>query len=154
MEAANTGAFEAGGKSLGLNIQLPVEQKLNPHVTENASFDFFFSRKVMLAYASEVYIFFPGGFGTLDELFEMLTLIQTGKIECIPIILYGKEFWEPALEWMNKKFLKQYKTIDAADLQIFDVADSIDEVVALIKRNVPKQKGVRRERNIAAEASA
>ncbi|MEX0917569.1 MAG: TIGR00730 family Rossman fold protein [Candidatus Paceibacterota bacterium] len=145
MEAANTGAYNAGGKSVGLNIQLPTEQKLNPFVTENASFDFFFSRKVMLAYASEVYIFFPGGFGTLDEFFEMVTLVQTGKIECIPIILYGKEFWEPMLDWVGHKMLKQYKTVSKEDLNIFQLADSLDEVMAIIERKVPSNKFTRIE---------
>lgn len=133
MEGANVGSFKAGGRSVGLNIVLPIEQKLNPYVTETARFDFFFSRKVMLAYASEVYIFFPGGFGTLDELFEMLTLIQTGKVEPIPIILYGKEFWEPLIDWMKKKLLGQYKTISKEDLDLFHVVDSVEETVSYIE---------------------
>ncbi|MEX0930872.1 MAG: TIGR00730 family Rossman fold protein [Candidatus Paceibacterota bacterium] len=145
MEAANVGAFKAGGKSIGLNIVLPTEQKLNPYLTETAQFDFFFSRKVMLAYASEVYIYFPGGFGTLDELFEMLTLIQTKKVEPIPIVLYGKEYWMPLIAWLEKELLRQYKTISKEDLDLFQVVDSVDEAVAYIEqkksnRNVRKVK--------------
>lgn len=136
MEAANVGAYKAGGKSVGLNIELPTEQKLNPYVSENAAFDFFFSRKVMLAYASEVYIFFPGGFGTLDELFEMLTLIQTEKIEPIPIILYGEEYWTPLIEWMRTSLLKTYKTVSTEDLDIFHLVDSVDEAMAYIEKRV------------------
>lgn len=136
MEGANVGAHQAGGRSVGLNIQLPTEQKLNPYVTENASFDFFFSRKVMLAYASEAYIYFPGGYGTLDEFFEMLTLIQTDKIERIPILLYGKEFWSPLVEWMNTALLKQYKTISKEDLNIFHVVDSVDEAATYIEKRL------------------
>jgi uncharacterized protein (TIGR00730 family) len=146
MEAANTGAYEAGGKSVGLNIQLPTEQKLNPYVTENATFDFFFSRKVMLAYASEVYIFFPGGFGTLDEFFEMVTLVQTGKIACIPIICYGKEYWEPLVAWIDSTLAKKYRTIVPEDRAIFEVVDSIDEAIASIKRQVDLSQGARPER--------
>jgi uncharacterized protein (TIGR00730 family) len=143
MEAANVGAFKVGGKSVGLNIQLPMEQKLNPYVTESESFHFFFSRKVMLAFASEVYIYFPGGFGTMDELFEIVTLIQTKKISRLPIILFGKDFWGPFLEYAEKVLMNKYKTIDKDDLSILHIVDSVDEayeyIMANVDRTTPRQ---------------
>jgi uncharacterized protein (TIGR00730 family) len=132
MEAANVGSFKVGGKSVGLNIELPMEQKLNPYVTESENFHFFFSRKVMLSFASEVYVYFPGGFGTLDELFEIITLIQTKKITRIPIVLYGKKFWGPQLQYMREMLVKEYKTIDAEDLEMMHLVDSVDEAYAYI----------------------
>lgn len=138
MEASNVGAFKVNGKSVGLNIQLPFEQKLNPYTTESLNFDFFFSRKVMLAFAAEVYVYFPGGFGTLDEFFEIVTLIQTKKIERIPIILYGKEFWEPLLRFFEKDMLKKFKTVSPEDLELFHVVDSVDEAYKYIMKTVPK----------------
>lgn len=132
MEAANVGAFKVGGRSVGFNIELPYEQKLNPYTTESLNFDFFFSRKVMLAFASEAYIYFPGGFGTMDEFFEMLTLIQTKKIERIPIVLYGKEYWNPLISWFEKDLLKKYKTISKEDLDLIKVVDSVDEAYKYI----------------------
>lgn len=132
MEAGNVGAFKVGGQSVGLNIQLPFEQKLNPYTTESIDFDFFFSRKVMLAFASEVYVYFPGGFGTLDELFEMLTLIQTEKIEPIPIILYGKDYWNPLIKIFKTTLLKEFKTISKKDLDLFHVVDTVDEAYKYI----------------------
>lgn len=140
MEAANVGAYKAGGKSVGLNIELPMEQKLNPYVTDNASFDFFFSRKVMLAYASELYVYFPGGYGTLDELFEMLTLIQTKKVEKIPILLYGAEYWRPLVEWIKTSLAEQYHTVDKSETELFHVVDSVDEAVSYVKKNVDFNK--------------
>jgi uncharacterized protein (TIGR00730 family) len=136
MEAANVGAFKVGGKSVGLNIILPTEQKLNPYVTESESFHFFFSRKVMLAFASEVYVYFPGGFGTLDELFEMVTLIQTKKIQRLPIVLYGKDFWTPLYEFFEKHLASTYKTIQVEDLELFHIVDSVDEAYAYITENI------------------
>ncbi|MEZ4104612.1 MAG: TIGR00730 family Rossman fold protein [Candidatus Paceibacterota bacterium] len=136
MEASNVGAFKVGGKSIGLNIKLPFEQKLNPYTTESLNFDFFFSRKVMLTFASEVYVYFPGGFGTLDEFFEIITLIQTKKIEPIPVILYGKGYWEPLLKWFEKDLIKKYKTIDKADMDIFHVVDNVDDAFKYITKNV------------------
>lgn len=127
MEAGNVGAYKVGGQSVGLNIRLPSEQKLNPYTTMSLSFDHFFARKVMLAFSSEVYIYFPGGYGTLDELFEILTLIQTKKISHVPVFLYGKEFWTPLVEWMKKELLEKYKTIDLQDLELFYVVDSVGE---------------------------
>ncbi|MCA9361101.1 TIGR00730 family Rossman fold protein [Candidatus Kaiserbacteria bacterium] len=136
MEAANVGGFKVGGKSIGFNIQLPFEQKLNPYTTESLNFDFFFSRKVMLSLASEVYIYFPGGFGTMDELFEIVTLIQTKKIEPIPVVLYGKDFWEPMLAFAEKVMLKKYKTISPEDLEIFHLVDTVDDAYKYILKNV------------------
>ena len=143
MEASNVGAFKVGGKSVGLNIELPFEQKLNPYTTESLNFNFFFSRKVMLTFASEVYVYFPGGFGTLDEFFEIVTLIQTKKIRPIPIVLYGKDYWEPLIEFFEKDLLKKHKTISAEDLDLFHVVDSVDEAYKYINKAVKNIKNVK-----------
>jgi uncharacterized protein (TIGR00730 family) len=136
MEAANVGSFKVGGKSIGLNIKLPMEQKLNPYVTETDSYSYFFSRKVMLSFASEVYVYFPGGYGTLDEFLEILTLVQTRKISRIPIVLYGKDFWEPLLEYFENHLFKRYKTISKEDLDLFHVVDTVDDAYEYILKNV------------------
>lgn len=136
MEASNVGAFKVGGKSVGLNIELPFEQKLNPYTTESLTFKYFFSRKVMLTFASEVYVYFPGGYGTLDEFFEIVTLIQTKKIEPVPIVLYGADFWSPLLRWFEKDLVKKFKTISKEDLDLFVVVDSVDDAMKYILKNV------------------
>ena len=136
MEAANVGAFKVGGKSIGLNIKLPVEQKLNPYVTESESFNYFFSRKVMLSFASEVYVYFPGGYGTLDEFLEIITLVQTEKISKIPVLLYGRDFWQPLLEFFENHLLKKYNTISKEDLELFQVVDSVEEAYEYILEHV------------------
>jgi hypothetical protein len=136
MEAGNVGAFKVGGKSVGLNIRLPMEQMLNPYTTESQDFDFFFSRKVMLTFASEVYVYFPGGFGTLDEFFEIITLIQTEKIEKIPIVLYGKTYWQPLLDWFRNDLLEKHQTISEKDLNLLVLVDSVDEAYEHIIANV------------------
>ncbi len=131
MEAANKGAFEAKGQSVGFNIKLNTEQEPNKYLTDITTFNYFFSRKVMLAFASELYIYLPGGFGTLDELFEILTLVQTNKIKRIPIILYGKEYWSPLVAFIENTMLEKYKTIDKDDLELFRVVDSVEEAYEL-----------------------
>ncbi len=136
MEAANKGAYEAGGASIGLNIELETEQGLNRYVTESVSFHHFFVRKVMLTFASEVYIYFPGGFGTLDEFTEILTLVQTKKIRKVPIVLYGKEFWEPFTNIFKDKLFAKYNAIDEADIDLYHVVDSVDEAMEYITANV------------------
>jgi len=139
MEAANIGAYESGGQSVGINIQLPMEQRVNPYVKESSAFHYFFTRKVMLSYASEIYIFYPGGFGTLDEMFEMITLVQTGKVGPMPIILVNKEFWRPLLSWIETALVEKFETISPEDLNIFHLVDNADEALivieGLIKRN-------------------
>lgn len=134
MGAANKGAYEAGGDSIGLNIKLPHEQHLNAYVTDSETFRFFFPRKVMLSFASEVYIYFPGGFGTLDEFFEILTLVQTEKIAHIPIILVCRSYWEPLTAWMQKTLRDTHGTIAPSDLDLFHIVDSADEACALVRR--------------------
>ena len=126
MQAANKGAFEAGGVSIGLNITLPNEQTYNPYLTDKLTFDHFFVRKVMLTYASEAYIYFPGGFGTLDEFFEILTLVQTKKIRKMPIILFGEGYWRPLLSFIEKTLSEKYSTILKSDMEFYTVIDSVD----------------------------
>jgi uncharacterized protein (TIGR00730 family) len=138
MGAANKGAYEAGGASVGLNIRLPHEQHLNSYVTDSETFRYFFPRKVMLSFASEVYIYFPGGFGTLDEFFEILTLVQTGKIAHIPIVLVGKAYWDPMVAWCKTTLLMEHKTISEKDLDLFVVVDSADEAHAYICERLGK----------------
>lgn len=136
MEAANQGAFEAGGQSVGLNIELPQEQNSNKFLTEMKTFNYFFTRKVMLTFASEVYIYFPGGFGTLDEFFEILTLVQTRKIKRIPIVLVGKEYWGPIVDLIEMHLLKKYQTIDQEDTELYTLVDTVDEAYDAVLRLV------------------
>lgn len=136
MQAANKGSFEAGGASVGLNISLQEAQTYNPYLTEKFSFDHFFVRKVMLTYASEVYVYFPGGFGTLDEFFEIITLVQTKKIRAVPIVLYGKDFWEPLLSYIEKTLYEEHAAIDKADMRLYTVVNSVDEAYDVITQNV------------------
>jgi len=139
MEAANKGAFESGkAESIGLNITLPHEQKGNNYTTKSMEFEYFFARKVMLVKYSSAYIVFPGGFGTFDEMFESLTLIQTQKIFPISVILVGKEFWEPLIEFLRLSPLR-YKMIEAKDLELFEVVDNLEEALTITKANLYKK---------------
>ncbi len=131
MEAANRGAKEAnGGYSIGCNIKLPKEQKPNPYLNKWITFRYFFIRKMMLVKYSKAFIVLPGGFGTMDEIFETATLIQTGKIFDFPLILVGKEYWQPLFDFINKSLLKE-KTINSKDLNLLTLTDSIDEAVEI-----------------------
>jgi uncharacterized protein (TIGR00730 family) len=128
MEAANRGAKDVGGRSIGCNIELPVEQKPNPYLDHWITFRHFFVRKLMLVKYSYAFIALPGGFGTLDEIFETATLIQTGKINQFPLVLMGREFWRPMLEFLRGPLLTE-STIDPADCDRFLVTDSAEEAV-------------------------
>lgn len=134
MEAANKGACEAKGRSAGINIQLLRKQSTNKYVKESAAFSYFFVRKVMLAFASEVYIFFPGGFGTLDELFELTTLIQTKKIAPIPILLVGKEYWLPLLTWIDQELYQKRGAIAKDDMKIYCLVDDAQGAFEYIEK--------------------
>jgi uncharacterized protein (TIGR00730 family) len=131
MEAANKGASEVGAPSIGLNIELPEEQYANPYLDRVVDFRYFFVRKTMLVKYSSAFIIFPGGFGTLDELFESLTLIQTGKVRFMPVVLFGSGYWTGLLDWMKGTLAAQGK-IAASDLDIFKVVDDPDDVVRLV----------------------
>jgi hypothetical protein len=134
MEAANRGARDAGGLSIGANIELPFEQGLNEYVDLGMEFRYFFVRKVMFVKYAEGFVIFPGGFGTLDELFESLTLIQTGKVEHFPVVLYGKDYWDGMMQWIREKPLYEEK-ISPEDLDLLTVTSDIDEACEAITRH-------------------
>ncbi|MCA9351562.1 TIGR00730 family Rossman fold protein [Patescibacteria group bacterium] len=136
MGAANRGAYEAkNGVSLGINIELPMEQALNPYLNDSVDFHHFFSRKVVLAYAAEAYVCAPGGFGTLDEFFEILTLKQTKKIPDAPIVLFGSDFWKPLEEFFKEVLLRDGEsTINKEDLNLYVITDDVDEIVDIIDK--------------------
>jgi hypothetical protein len=135
MEAANKGASEAGGKSVGMNIRLPFEQKPNPYANIHLDYKYFFIRKVMFVKYAMAYVILPGGFGTMDELFEALTLIQTKRIKSFPLILMGSDYWQGLLDWMKKTMLQESK-IQSADLELIQIIDDPEEVVKHIKKYV------------------
>lgn len=134
MEAANKGAHRAGGKSVGLNIELPFEQNNNPYIDKdkNLNFDYFFVRKVMFVKYAQGFVVLPGGFGTLDEFFEAVTLIQTHKIGRFPIVLMNKKFWRGLIDWIKDTMIEQNKNASAEDLNIFYLADEVEEAVEYI----------------------
>lgn len=134
MEAANKGAYEAGGASLGLNVSLPHERTTNAYATQAMKFSYFFSRKTMLIFAAEAFVFFIGGYGTFDELFNVLTLIQTGKIPKVPVILFGSEYWNPLRQFLKESSQEKFKTIGSGDLDYFEITDSVDRVIEVIKK--------------------
>jgi hypothetical protein len=136
MEAANKGAHKGGGMSVGLNIELPHEQYSNPYIDVDKliSFDYFFVRKVMFMKYAQGFIVLPGGFGTLDELFEALTLIQTRKVAAFPVILVGKKYWEGLLDWIKSSLLEQEHNINEIDLELLSLVDSADEAVLNIEK--------------------
>lgn len=141
MAAGNCGAYDAGGKSVGLTIKLPYEQKTNLCLTHHMDFKYFFARKVCLAFAAEAYVYFPGGFGTLDELFEILTLVQTKKISPAPsIILVGKKYWKGLDKFIKKTLLKQ-EMIDKEDINLYTITDDDDEIIELIKNSPIRKNG-------------
>jgi hypothetical protein len=131
MEAANRGAREGGGTSVGCNIELPFEQGLNEFVTLGMEFRYFFVRKTMFVKYAEAFCIFPGGFGTLDELFEALTLIQNGKVQHFPVVLFGTAYWRGMLDWLSSGVLDEGK-VSAEDLTLFTVTDDVDEAVDVI----------------------
>lgn len=134
MEAGNKGANQGGGTSVGLNIELPFEQHDNPYIDpdKNLNFDYFFVRKVMFVKYSQGFVVMPGGFGTLDELFEAITLIQTKKIDKFPIILVGKEFWAGLIDWVKDTLSAKFKTISPEDLDLIEIVDHEDEVIEIL----------------------
>lgn len=135
MEAANRGAFEAGGKSIGFNILLPHEQKLNPYTTESLAFSHFSPRKIAMTLYADAYVYFPGGFGTLDEMMEILTLIQTGKTAKAPVILYGVSFWKPLDMFIRKMMLETEHLISPGDELLYTITDDLDEIVRIVRAN-------------------
>ncbi len=134
MEAASRGATEAGGKAVGLRIDLLREKTANPYATDGMDFTYFFARKTMLTFAAEAFVFFPGGFGTMDELFSILTLIQTCKIPRVPVVMFDSRFWAPFRKFLEDIELKEYHVIDAWDPDIFEITDSIDRCVEIVKK--------------------
>lgn len=145
MEAANRGASDGCGKncgneySLGICIKLPHEQITNPYVTDGLEFKYFFSRKVILTFSAEAYVYFPGGFGTIDEFFEIVTLIQTNKIERVPIILVGDNYWKPLDTFIRKTLYENYTTISEKDMELYTITEDEEKILEIIK-NAPLRR--------------
>jgi len=139
MEAANRGAYEAEGESIGLDVELPTEQRRNPYVKKGIGFHYFFTRKVMLSASAQAYVFFPGGFGTLDEFFEMVTLVQTEKMERVPIVCVGTDFWSPLDKWIREMLLEKFNTIGAGEEDLYTTVNTAEEAFDLIKDS-PERK--------------
>ena len=133
MEAANRGAFDAGGTSIGLNISLPMEQQPNPFQSDALTFRYFFVRKVMFVKYAHGFVIFPGGFGTMDEFFEALTLIQTCKTAPFPVVCIGHDFWDGLVDWMRSRLQEKYATISPEDMTHFHVTDDLDEAIRIIR---------------------
>lgn len=144
MEAANRGAFESGGKSVGINIQLPFEQQANPYLHKSITFEHFFVRKVLLVKYSYAFVIMPGGFGTMDEFFETLTLVQTNSISQFPIVLFGKEYYSGL--WNYAEYMAQQGTISRDDMKLVLITDSIDEAMEHIQLYITKNYKVRPRR--------
>ena len=142
MEAANKGAQKAGGVSVGLNIDLPHEQMPNPFIDSDKviDFDYFFVRKVMFVRYAQAFVVMPGGFGTLDEFFEAITLIQTHKIERFPVILYGSEFWSGCIEWIKNIVCQKFNNVSEDEMFLFEVVDSKNEIIEILKKFYDKKK--------------
>jgi hypothetical protein len=152
MEAANRGALEARGLSIGCNIELPFEQGANPYLSRSLNFKFFFVRKTMFVKYATAFIVFPGGYGTLDELFEALTLIQTGKVKDFPVILFGKEYWSGLVEWLTRTVAGERK-VDPKDLKLFKITDDPAEATNLVieARNKGSAANERGSRKLATD---
>ena len=135
MGAANKGAYDAGGGSIGFNIKLPHEQHPNPYTTDSLTFQHFFTRKVVLAFFAQAYIYLPGGFGTMDELFEIITLMQTKKMPRLPIILIGRDFWSGLAQFVDQKLLPM-RVISEGDNQLYQIVDSVDEAMAILEQQL------------------
>ena len=133
MAAANLGAKEAGGISIGYTIKLPMEQHTNPYVTSELNFDYFFVRKTILTYCAEAFVFFPGGYGTLDEFFDIITLIQTKKIPRVPIICIGKDFWHSFKNFILEQMIEKHHGIDLEDIELFVITDNLNHAFDIIK---------------------
>jgi uncharacterized protein (TIGR00730 family) len=142
MEAANKGAQKAGGVSVGLNIDLPYEQTHNEFIDSDKviDFDYFFVRKVMFVRYAQAFVVMPGGFGTLDELFEAITLIQTNKIERFPVILYGSDFWSGCIDWIKNTVCKKFNNVSTNEMFLFEVVDSKEEIIDILKKFYDKKK--------------
>src|SRR3954468_10963719 len=133
MEGVNKGCCEAGGTSVGLGIELPFEQSINDWVDIGINFRYFFARKTMFVKYAQAFVVLPGGFGTMDELFEALTLVQTGKVTSFPVVLYDSSYWSGLIDWLKSTMLREGK-INAADVDLIQVCDDVDEVIDIIKR--------------------
>ena len=142
MEAANKGAQQGDGTSVGLVIELPFEQEINPYIDKDKhiNFDYFFVRKVMFMKYAQAFVVMPGGFGTLDELFEALTLIQTEKIKKFPIVLFGSDFWSGLIDWIKNTLLEEYHNVSPEDLDLIKIVDDVDEAVKHVSQFHTKRK--------------
>ena len=138
MEAANKGAYDSGGESVGLNIQLPEEQRVNPFVKRSRAFHYFFTRKVILAASAQAYVYFPGGFGTMDEFFEIITLIQTGKSEALPIVLVGHDYWDGLMTWVKETMYEEFEAIAREGLERFTIVDTAEEAFKIIETSTER----------------